>query len=200
MRIDLSFAEADIGKIKEGQKVRFTVDAFPDRSFTGEVQQIRLNPTTTQNVVTYNVRSFSGKFGPHPAPRHDGLCQYRCGAAQGRATRPQRGVALQTRRYRGVCGQASATNRQHRTAGPGGQNSRNGSSEGKGRGKKREGNSGRVYIVEGRTLKPVQVQLGITDNRNTEVLGGELKPGDTVVIGDAPTSAAKPSSVGMRLF
>ena len=56
MRIDSSFAEADIGKIKEGQKVRFTVDAFPDRSFTGEVQQIRMNPTTTQNVVTYNVR------------------------------------------------------------------------------------------------------------------------------------------------
>ena len=56
MRIDSSFAEADIGKIKEGQKVRFTVDAFPNRTFTGEVQQIRLNPTTTQNVVTYNVR------------------------------------------------------------------------------------------------------------------------------------------------
>ena len=49
MRIDSSFAEADIGKIKEGQKVRFTVDAFPDRSFTGEVQQIRLNPALTQN-------------------------------------------------------------------------------------------------------------------------------------------------------
>ncbi|MBN8453841.1 efflux RND transporter periplasmic adaptor subunit, partial [Accumulibacter sp.] len=56
MRIDSSFAEADIGKIREGQKVRFTVDAFPNRSFQGEVQQIRLNPTTQQNVVTYNVR------------------------------------------------------------------------------------------------------------------------------------------------
>ncbi len=56
MRIDTSFAEADLGKIKEGQKVRFTVDAFPDRSFTREVQQIRMNPTITQNVVTYNVR------------------------------------------------------------------------------------------------------------------------------------------------
>ena len=56
MRIDSSFAEADIGRIREGQKVRFTVDAFPNRSFNGEVQQIRLNPTTTQNVVTYNVR------------------------------------------------------------------------------------------------------------------------------------------------
>lgn len=56
MRIDTSFAEADIGSIREGQKARFTVDAFPNRSFVGDVQQIRLNPTNTQNVVTYNVR------------------------------------------------------------------------------------------------------------------------------------------------
>ena len=56
MRIDTAFAEADIGNIREGQSVRFTVDAFPNRNFTGEVQQIRLNPTNTQNVVTYNVR------------------------------------------------------------------------------------------------------------------------------------------------
>ena len=56
MRIDTSFAEADIGNLREGQKARFTVDAFPDRSFSGEVQQIRLNPTNQQNVVTYNVR------------------------------------------------------------------------------------------------------------------------------------------------
>ena len=56
MRIDTSFAEADIGRIKAGQTVRFTVDAFPSRTFEGEVQQIRLNATTLQNVVTYNVR------------------------------------------------------------------------------------------------------------------------------------------------
>lgn len=56
MRIDTSFAEADIGLIREGQKARFTVDAFPNRSFVGDVQQIRLNPVNQQNVVTYNVR------------------------------------------------------------------------------------------------------------------------------------------------
>ncbi|MBL8439803.1 MAG: efflux RND transporter periplasmic adaptor subunit, partial [Betaproteobacteria bacterium] len=56
MAIDTSFAEADIGNIREGQKVRFTVDAFPNRNFQGEVKQIRLNPTNQQNVVTYNVR------------------------------------------------------------------------------------------------------------------------------------------------
>ncbi len=55
MQIDTSFAEADIGKIKLGQKVSFNVDAFPNRNFDGVVKQIRLNSTNTSNVVTYNV-------------------------------------------------------------------------------------------------------------------------------------------------
>jgi HlyD family secretion protein len=55
MQIDTSFPEADIGNIKVGMDARFTVDAFPGRSFTGKVRQIRYNPTTQQNVVTYNV-------------------------------------------------------------------------------------------------------------------------------------------------
>ena len=55
MQIDSSFAEADIGAIKVGQQVRFNVDAFASRGFRGVVRQIRLNPTTQQNVVTYNV-------------------------------------------------------------------------------------------------------------------------------------------------
>lgn len=55
MQIDSNVAEADIGRIKVGQKVKFTVDAYIDRDFEGEVRQIRLNPIVEQNVVTYNV-------------------------------------------------------------------------------------------------------------------------------------------------
>ena len=55
MLIHTTFAEADIGRIQPGQPTRFTVDAFPDRSFKGAVRQVRMNPTTTQNVVTYDV-------------------------------------------------------------------------------------------------------------------------------------------------
>lgn len=47
--------EADIGKVKEGQHVTFTVDAYTDDVFEGRVTQVRLNPTTTSNVVTYEV-------------------------------------------------------------------------------------------------------------------------------------------------
>lgn len=55
MQIDSNVAEADIGKVREGQVVRFTVDAYSDRRFEGKVRQIRLAPITQQNVVTYNV-------------------------------------------------------------------------------------------------------------------------------------------------
>jgi HlyD family secretion protein len=54
MQIDANVSEADIGAIEEGQTVNFTVDAFPERKFTGKVRQIRNSPTTVQNVVTYD--------------------------------------------------------------------------------------------------------------------------------------------------
>lgn len=47
--------EADIGQVKVGQRVTFTVDSYPEDTFTGTVTQVRLNPTTTSNVVTYEV-------------------------------------------------------------------------------------------------------------------------------------------------
>ena len=53
MRVTCAVDEADIGKLKEGQKVRFTVDAFQGETFTGTVEQVRNSATTVQNVVTY---------------------------------------------------------------------------------------------------------------------------------------------------
>lgn len=55
MQIEASISEADIGNIKKGQSVDFTVDAFPLENFKGVVDQVRLKPTTDQNVVIYNV-------------------------------------------------------------------------------------------------------------------------------------------------
>ncbi len=54
MQIDANVAEADIGGVEPGQKVDFTVDAFPQRTFHGEVVQVRNAPLTVQNVVTYD--------------------------------------------------------------------------------------------------------------------------------------------------
>lgn len=55
MQVIADVDEADIGQVKEGQKVSFTVDAYPDDVFNGTVQQVRLEATTTSNVVTYEV-------------------------------------------------------------------------------------------------------------------------------------------------
>src|SRR5688500_339954 len=54
LQVNASIDEADVGRVKEGQEVNFRVDAFPDQTFPGRVQQVRLQPTTVQNVVTYN--------------------------------------------------------------------------------------------------------------------------------------------------
>jgi HlyD family secretion protein len=53
MQIEAMVSEADVGGVEEGQKVNFSVDAFPGRQFQGTVKQVRYNPTTNQNVVTY---------------------------------------------------------------------------------------------------------------------------------------------------
>jgi len=55
MQIETSVSEADIGVIKQGQNVNFTVDAYPGQTFNGFVRQVRLSPTTTSNVVVYTV-------------------------------------------------------------------------------------------------------------------------------------------------
>ena len=55
MQVEASIDEADISRVRPGQKVTFTVDAFPGRSFDGEVRQVRKAAVSQQNVVTYNV-------------------------------------------------------------------------------------------------------------------------------------------------
>lgn len=55
MQIETSVSEADIGKVKEGQEVQYTLDGYPDSTFYGKVAQVRLSPTTESNVVTYTV-------------------------------------------------------------------------------------------------------------------------------------------------
>ena len=55
MQIDTNVAEADIGKVQLNQDVEYTLDGYPDMTFKGKVKQIRITPTTVQNVVTYDV-------------------------------------------------------------------------------------------------------------------------------------------------
>ena len=195
MRIDSSFAEADIGRIREGQKVRFTVDAFPNRNFQGEVQQIRLNPTMQQNVVTYNVRVSLSNSEHILLP---GMTAYvSIGVARRDGVLLVPNAALRFKPAEG----SIPGERPGNAPPPAARAPADGGGEAKGKGRKRDTASGTVYVIERNELKPVSVQLGITDNRNTELVGGELKEGDRLVVGEnLPATSGKPSSVGMRLF
>jgi len=68
MQIEVNVSEADIGKIKVGQDVNYTLDGYPDQTFKGKVSQVRISPTTISNVVTYtiivSVDNESGKLVP----------------------------------------------------------------------------------------------------------------------------------------
>ena len=196
MRIDSSFAEADIGKIKAGQKVSFTVDAFPERSFSGEVQQIRLNPTVTQNVVTYNVRISLQNPDLILLPGMTAYVNIAIAKADDVLMVPNAALRFKPADSAGKTVEVKGDVSSNTTA--------NGTDRREGRKGKRgnhDGNTGTVYVVEGDVIRPVSVEIGITDNRMTEIAGGELKDGDTVIVGEKPTGdPSKPSSVGMRLF
>ena len=197
MRIDTSFAEADIGNIREGQKAKFTVDAFPNRSFSGEVQQIRLNPTNQQNVVTYNVRVNVANPEQVLLP---GMTAY---VNIGVSKRPDvllvPNAALRYKPADAAEKKAENGTKSASTAAmaPGMDAAKAGGDK---KGKKRDGQSGTVYVLAGEAIKSVSVQLGITDNRNTEIISGELQAGDRVVIGENTAGSGTPSSVGMRMF
>ena len=54
MQVNANIDESDVGRMRPGQAVHFRVDAYPTEKFRGTVEQVRLNPTTVQNVVTYS--------------------------------------------------------------------------------------------------------------------------------------------------
>ncbi len=205
MRIDTSFAEADIGGIRAGQKARFTVDAFPNRSFTGEVQQIRLNPTNLQNVVTYNVRINVDNPEQVLLPGMTAYVNIGVQKREGVLLVPNAALRFKPAdggEKKSENGQKSASTVGPSSIGPGMGAGADGSAAkaGGGKGKKRDGQSGTVYVLAGDEIRPVGVQLGITDNRNTEIVGGDLKEGDRIVTGENTNGVKSPSSVGMRMF
>lgn len=183
MQIDANFAEADIGSIRVGQAVHFTVDAFPNKNFQGTVRLIRLNPTNQQNVITYDVVINVENPGQLLMP---GMTAY---------------VSIAVAERKGVLLVPNAALRFK----PADAKPRNGTGEsGKPADKKngRDGFSGRVYVLKKDKLAPVTVKLGITDNRSTEVISGDIKEGDQLVTGDMQSTAQGPSQGAprMRMF
>jgi HlyD family secretion protein len=203
MQIYTTFAEADIGNIRVGQTVRFNVDAFPNRRFQGKVKQIRLNPTTQQNVVTYNVVVEVDNPEQILLPGMTAYVNIAVANKKGVLLVPN--AALRFKPADAAKGEKDAAAKAPAERAEGGRPAGMGGMQGMGGDKrKRESGSGTVHVIADGELKPVKIGIGITDSRFTEMVEGEMKEGDRVVTGEnlpAPDNAAASSSTfRMRLF
>lgn len=180
MQINSNFAEADIGSIRVGQSVQFTVDAFPNRSFTGSVKQIRLSPTTQQNVVTYNVVVSVSNPDQVLMP---GMTAYVNVIVAHKDQVPL--VPTAALRFK-PSAEVRSQERQ-----------KTGSK------KNKETMTATVYVLDAAGLRAVSFVPGLSDNRRTEVVSGELKPGDRIVIGEPTRRGGGEQTRGnfrMRMF
>ena len=179
MQVYAKVDESDVGRIKLGHPVTFKVDAFPKDHFTGTVSQIRMNPTTVQNVVTYDAII---DFNNPELKLFPGMTAY---------------VTIPVATVENVVKVPNAALRFNPPLSPeqvraayaqyGIDESRLGASSDSGSSGKRSAPTESVILWKKRadgTLEPVQVTLGITDHAYTEVLQvlhGALDPGDQVV-------------------
>jgi len=167
MEIDTSFAEADIAKIKVGQSVKFTVDAYPNNNFVGVVKQIRLNPVNTANVVTYNivisVENQEGLLLP-------GMTAY---------------VTINFAKHEKVLLVPNAAlrykpkNENLNLTAKGNEASRN-----RDKAKKEGYGSGKIYILRDNKPVMIRVSTSLTNGKLTEVVSSEIKEDDLIITGD----------------
>lgn len=182
MQIDAYFAEADIGHIRVGMPVTFRVDAFSGQRFAGTVRQIRLNPKTESNVVSYNVVVAVDNPDQKLLPGMTAYVDIRVQEKKAVLRVPNTALRFKPTDDGQVVKAADSSEQKNGTAtAPSGDESGNGER----RKTTRAGGTGRVYVLRDNRLQEVRVQTGITDRRYTELRGKELKADDLVVVGEA---------------
>ena len=173
MVIDAYFTESDIGDIRVGQAAKFRVDAFPNRHFDGVVKQVRLNPKTEQNVVTYAVVIAVDNADESLLPGMTAYVSINTQEKQNVLRVPTAALRFRPPENAKLADDAKPQNVTAPSADAP-------------RGKARSGRQlGKVWINSKEGLRAVPVKLGITDRRFTEIIGGKLKVGDEVVIEQA---------------
>jgi HlyD family secretion protein len=190
LQVWVSVNEADIGRIKAGQPVTFTVDAQPGDVFPGRVGKIRLNATMTQNVVTYTVEVDTDNSGGKLLPYLTANVKFIVGERKNVLLVPNAAlrwtpqVAQVVAEFRGSPKQAKGSEAPDRV--------KPGAKAGK-----EEKALGLVWIPQGALVRPVQVTLGLSDSSLTEVESAELKEGTPVVVGEmASQPAGQPAPGG----
>lgn len=161
MQINTNLSEADVGTIKQGQGATFTVDAFPGKTYNGSVRQVRLNPTTVQNVVTYNAVIDVDNPGFELLPGMTAFARIRIGEAKGVLRVPNAALRFRPKD-------------PNEKPGPNGKPERKAS----------DGTRG-VYVLSQGKPKRVVVLTGLTDGKFTQIVGGDLKAGDQVITGES---------------
>jgi HlyD family secretion protein len=173
MQIVVSVDESDIASIREGQPVRFTVQARPRERFEGRVEQVRLQSTTLENVVSYgvvvSVENPEGKLLPGMTAR----VEFEVDAAEDVLKVPN--AALRFRPESAVNASPSPAAR----------------TGGRARG---ERPASQLWTLENGTPKPLTVRPGLTDGVMTEVQGAGLEPGLQVIAGVQTAEAASPAA------
>ncbi|CAN5923034.1 hypothetical protein BH11MYX3_BH11MYX3_20670 [soil metagenome] len=207
MQIDTAVAEADVGRLTEGMKAQFTVDAFPGKTFEGVVRQVRNAPTTTSGVVTYDavidVDNAEKTLRPGMTANVTFVLQQVAdaikipnAALRFKPTREQmqamRGESGGGSGRRGSGGRGSGGSGSGRRS-EGGSDTAGGAGGGSGGG--RFGDKKQLYkLVDGKP-QMVLIKPGLTDGSVTQMLEGDLQPGDQLVT-EIQGVAATPRKTG----
>ncbi|MGD0561810.1 MAG: efflux RND transporter periplasmic adaptor subunit [Roseiarcus sp.] len=172
MQVDTNVSESDVGGVKAGNKATFTVDAYPKRVFNGSVTQVRVNPQTVQNVVTYDAVV---------SATNDDLALFPGMTAATNIIVDQRLDALrvpdQALRYV-----------------PGGL-PRAGTSEVAG-----ASQTGRVWALRDGKAVPIDVTTGLDDDSFTEIVKGDLSASDAVIVSEERGSSGAQSGTPLPRF
>jgi len=176
MQVDTNISESDVGGIKEGDAATFTVDAFPKRVFQGTVTQLRQSPQTVQNVVTYD--AVVG-VGNHDLALMPGM------TASTRIVTDQRSGVLrvpnQALRY--VPGGLSTAAPAARVSGAG-----------------TDGETPHVWVLRDGRPEAVAVVPGLDDEAVTEIVQGDLREGDAVVVAEERSRAGAGTGLPVPRF
>lgn len=189
MQVDVQTDESDVGRIHVGDPAAFTLDAFPNEIFHGAVSQVRMNATTVQNVVEYDVMVNFDNPGGRVFPGMTAYVNIPVATVHNQLLAPAAALRFQPQL---PAAQVRALLEQNGIASP-----RAGSAAGRGAGASQAGNAAAPMPTEradtavlwklgaGNQLIPVRVGTGITNFTSTAVtvLQGSLAPGDRLVTG-----------------
>jgi len=188
----VSVNEADIGSIFIGQPVTFTVDAHPGRVFQGQVGQVRLNATMVQNVVTYTVRVDTNNDDGKLLPYLTTNARFTVGLRQDVLLVPNAALHWSPKPNQ-IAPKSGQTSRA-----PGILSSRDGGNGAGAVGAPKA--HGTLWVEQGEFVRPVQVNVGLTDGTSTEVEGADLSEGVRVVVGEATREVAGGASTERSPF